>query len=158
VQDTSAPTLRPTQQPSTAPLALAPWLCPASWFGAKDGCDCECSRGRAGSLGGATTVDPDCAITGAKLWCSGRGAAAGVVCDVTVDRCVMRAATGGDASAPDGSLLTEETKEHDVVATPGLGLGLGLGTVAALGLLLAALAVRRRNSSASSTREVAVAA
>ena len=45
-----------------------------------------------------------------------------------------------------------------MVATPGLGLGLGLGTVAALGLLLAALAVRRRNSPASSTRDLAVAA
>jgi hypothetical protein len=56
------------------------------------------------------------------------------------------------------SLLTEETKERDVDATPGLGLGLSLGTVAALGLLLAALAVRRRNSPASSTRDLAVAA
>jgi hypothetical protein len=99
---TALPTVQPTTgKPTTSstPQPTVSWQCSNSWFGTRDGCDCECSLGRSGNTqSGAANVDPDCRITGQKLYCDGRAAASGVTCDLVLDRCVAIAGKGDNST------------------------------------------------------------
>jgi len=61
-------------EPTVAPTR-GPWICPSSWFGASDGCDCECGGG-----------DPDCNDPTQRLYCKGT-ATDGAICNSN-DQCV----------------------------------------------------------------------
>ena len=149
---TVAPTTKaPVNAAPTTPAPKAKWQCPASWFNAKDGCDCECSKSYKGTTqSGATNVDPDCLAASAQVYCGGNQAAAGVVCDLTTDRCVAQANFGGSAS-PEQVTLTGVSKpaaqpegQFPTAAVAGSVVG-----VVAL-LVGAVVVVRRRNSSRAS--------
>lgn len=57
------------------------WVCTASWFGARDGCDCGCGD-----------WDPDCDVSGQILYCHDGAKSIGRTCDRAMRTCSLQPA------------------------------------------------------------------
>jgi len=122
----------PTTPFPTPSPTRGPWRCPASWFGASDGCDCECGGG-----------DPDCNAPYNTLYCAGTAAPTSYVC--VNDECVFRtlstvdllASGRTDATFPSKSTETESSSSSDNGLFVGLGIGAGFAALVALVALVA---------------------
>jgi hypothetical protein len=152
---TAAPvaTGAPNAAPST-PAPVAKWQCPAYWFNAKDGCDCECSKSYRGTTqSGATNADPDCLVAGQAVYCGGNEAAAGVTCDLVTDKCVVKAGFNGEASAV---AFTGAKKSAEEPSSFPLGAVVG-GAVAFVALVVGSALLVRRKRAADAAPQSAVA-
>nr|BCY23783.1 uncertain protease [Schizochytrium aggregatum ATCC 28209] len=81
--DPTGPVASPVVSPVSSPVSPTPsptlqgtWNCPASWYDANDGCDCECG-----------TIDPDCEGDYDTLYCNGVAAPWYYICDFNTDTC-----------------------------------------------------------------------
>jgi hypothetical protein len=158
---TALPTTgRPTTSSTTQPTVK--WQCTNSWFGARDGCDCECSLGRTGNTeSGAANVDPDCLVSGQRLYCNGRAAASGITCDLVIDKCVTVAGKGDENANGSNTFFTGEVKPEQpeqpqpqpqpqaATELPLAAIFGGAGGVLAVVAVGSALVVRRRRTSAA---------
>ena len=159
---TAIPTALPTTGKPTTSSTTQPtvnWQCTNSWFGARDGCDCECSLGRTGNTqSGAANVDPDCLVSGQRLYCNGRAAASGVTCDLVLDKCVTVAGKGDENASGSNVSFTGEVKPEQPQAKPQpqtatelpmAAIFGGAGGVLAIVAVGSALVVRHRRASAA---------
>jgi hypothetical protein len=129
----------------TTPEPKAKWQCPAYWFNAKDGCDCECSKSYRGTTqSGATNVDPDCLVSGQAVYCGGNEAAAGVTCDLVTDKCVMKVGFGGEGGAP--PMTGNKKSEEEASSFPIAAVAGGAAGLLALVVVGSALVVRRNRA------------
>jgi hypothetical protein len=130
-------TVPPTPQPTKAPTS-AIWTCPNTWFGSKDGCDCECG-----------TFDPDCSGSYTELYCNGRAARSNEVCDFSTLKCVTTSMTTADTLAAGRTIEAYPDKTAAPAATNSTLLYAGVGAGCAfVALLVGAVVVSKRRSAA----------
>ena len=93
----TVPTISPTRAPS-APTIPVGWSCSASYYNAKDGCDCQCGA-----------WDPDCDTPGSNLFCNTLDSVPNKVCDPTTLTCVDPTQSLAPTKAPTRAPTTRPT-------------------------------------------------
>eukprot|EP00514_Thraustochytrium_sp_LLF1b_P011587 CAMPEP_0184550760 /NCGR_PEP_ID=MMETSP0199_2-20130426/21969_1 /TAXON_ID=1112570 /ORGANISM="Thraustochytrium sp., Strain LLF1b" /LENGTH=802 /DNA_ID=CAMNT_0026945733 /DNA_START=46 /DNA_END=2451 /DNA_ORIENTATION=+ len=129
---TAPPAVVPTLPPVTpTPAPTSVWSCPASWFGASDGCDCGCGGG-----------DPDCDAPFTVLYCSNvRTDPDEFRCDPVTDSCIS--ASGTRPNVEGGEQKGETAAADDNTTTM---IAAVAGSVALVAGLVAAVFVRNRKT------------